>query len=193
MVEPPPAPERRDVPAQRTDGSPAWVSAVLRLGCFALAVVVVIWALPTIFMMLWAIQEARDDEWRRPQPTKSPPVAPAPAPVCHDLAPEVLARIEAGLTVPDIWLRGARAVDSTRDPRDRYVGADVQGVYFEGDRNIAVWRLTEGDPSDARAAPAAPIFAVNILATQVSSFPIDIDLNASLAPQRCTVAALSGD
>ena len=49
-----------------------------------------------------------------------------------------LARIEAGLTVPDIWLRGARAVDSTRDPRDRYVGADVQGVYYEGDRNIAV-------------------------------------------------------
>ena len=82
---------------------------------------------------------------------------------------------------------------STRDPRDRYVGADVQGVYYQGDRNIAVWRLAEGDPSDARAAPAAPIFAVNILATQVSSFPIDIDLNASLAPMRCTAVALSGD
>lgn len=108
MVESPPAPERRDVPAQRTDGSPAWVSAVLRMGCFALAVVVVIWALPIVGMTLWAIQEARDDEWRRPQPTKSRPAAPAPAPVCHDLAPEVLARIEAGLTVPDIWLRGAR-------------------------------------------------------------------------------------
>lgn len=178
-----------DAVAGRTTapGNKGWIA----LGCLGLTVLLVIWLGPIVGMVFWAIQEERDDEWRRVPPTRSRPVAPAP--VCRDVAPEALARIEAGLTVPGLWLRGARAVDSARDPSARYVGADVQGVYYEGERNIAVWRITEGSPDDAGAARDAPIFAVNILATQVSSFPIDIDLNASLASLRCTGVALSGD
>lgn len=91
--------------------------------------------------------------------------------VCHEVAPAVVARIEAGLTVPDARLRGARAVHAVRDgwlgftaADEWFIAADVQDDrLYPGGRDIAVWRLkTRGDPRTGDGAPEAAIATVAV-------------------------------
>jgi hypothetical protein len=136
--------------------------------------------------------------------------------VCHEVAPAVVARIEAGLTDPGLSLRGVRAVHSAEDPEDWWVGAEVPGIGHEVDSGVAVWRLkTRGDPRTGEGAPEAAIATAqpdrdtsaggdedglasqNYNASWESNFP---GLNAAFdrpdledAAIACTVAALDGD
>jgi hypothetical protein len=84
--------------------------------------------------------------------------------LCHEVAPAVVARIEAGLTVPGGRLDGARAVRSADNPEEWYIGAEVQGDRLGADRRgVAVWRLrTRGDPRTGEGAPEAPIATVAV-------------------------------
>jgi hypothetical protein len=135
--------------------------------------------------------------------------------VCHEVAPAVVARIAAGLTVPGLRLRGARAVRSAEDAQEWWVAADVQGAGFPAERDIAVWRLrTSGDPRTGDGAPEAAIATVavppggyprtardddalaagNSLAYEVSHFPplVTTDSRPDLqdAAEACTAATL---
>lgn len=83
--------------------------------------------------------------------------------VCHEVAPAVVARIEAGLRVRDGHLDGARAVRSAENPQEWYIAAEVQGIGYETDGDVAVWRLrTRGDPSTGEGSPDAPIATVEV-------------------------------
>jgi hypothetical protein len=134
--------------------------------------------------------------------------------VCHEVAPAVVARIEAGLTDPGLSLRGVRAVHSAEDPQDWWVGAEVRGTRYETDSGVGVWRLrTRGDPRTADGAPEAAIAtaqpdrhtladdddalaAASFIAGNESNFP---GLHAPFArpdledaAKACTAAALAG-
>jgi hypothetical protein len=115
------------------------------------------------------------------------------------VAPAVVARIEAGLTVPGGRLHGVRAVHAARNrwlgffaTDEWYIAAEVQVHARDTDEgNIAVWRLsTRGDPRTGEGAPEAAIATVvsdyarrnvdagaafatgNGLAYNVSNFPL---------------------
>jgi hypothetical protein len=82
--------------------------------------------------------------------------------VCQEVAPAVVARIEAGLTIPGGRLRWVRAVHANRDGWLGLLAADVQGApRHAGESDIAVWRLkTRGDPRTGEGAPEAAIATV---------------------------------
>jgi hypothetical protein len=83
--------------------------------------------------------------------------------VCHEVAPAVVARIEAGLTAPSEHLRRARAVRSADNPEEWYIAAEVQGIGYETDGDIVAWRLTtRGDPRTGEGAPEVAIATVEV-------------------------------
>jgi hypothetical protein len=154
-------------------------------------------------MVLWSIQ-AEQETTRVPARTPE-----ASERVCYEVAPAVAARIEAGLKVPGLQLRAARAVHSAEDPQEWFIAADVQGVGYEGERDSVVWRLTtRGDPSTGAGTPEAAIATrdglpgggdgalttENRLALQVSNFPRDFGdrLELQHAAEACSTAALAG-
>jgi hypothetical protein len=185
-------------------------------GCLGLLVILSPVIIPVLGMYVWASQEAQRIQAEREtrqaeQATREARVRTPEASelVCYEVAPAVVARIEAGLTVPGGRLRGVRAVHSAKDPEEWFLAADVQGVGYEGERDIAVWRLTtRGDPSTGAGAPEAAIATKdgladdehaltngNGLAVQVSNFPFGygIDRPALQAAARaCPISALAG-
>lgn len=83
--------------------------------------------------------------------------------VCHEVAPAVVARIEAGLKVRDGRLNTVRAVRSAGNPEEWYIAAEVQGIGYETDGDIVVWRLrTRGNPSTGEGSPESPIATVEV-------------------------------
>lgn len=178
-------------------------------GCLGLLIVLSPVIIPVLGMYFWATQEAQRihaEQETRQERARTPEASEL---VCYEVAPAVVARIEAGLTVPGGRVRGARAVHSAKDPEVWFIAADVQGVGYEGERDIAVWRLTtSGDPRSGAGAPAAAIATKdgladdehalttgNGLAIQVSTFlfgdGIDRpDLQAAV--RACPSPALAG-
>jgi hypothetical protein len=126
-----------------------WVA----LGGFLVLLLVLSQYWLVIGLWIWDIQVRRVSD-RTPEASEL---------VCHEVAPAVVARIAAGLTVPGTGLRGARAVRSAEDAQEWWVAADVQGAGYPGGRDIAVWRLkTRGDPRTGNGAPEAAIATVAV-------------------------------
>ncbi len=122
-------------------------------------VAVVTLALPFLygFLLQWGFSEqARDSRHR-----------------CRKVDPNVVARIEADLTIPGGGsLRDARLEMSEVNPRLGIIKAEVQGAGYEGDHDIGVWSIKEqGDPAASTFEASDPIYAVDGLALQVSTFP----------------------
>jgi hypothetical protein len=191
-----------------TEASPQSPKTPVNGGCIALGgglgllAVLSPFIISLLGMWLWAIQA--EQETRR-VPARTPAASER---VCHAVAPAVVARIEAGLKVPGLQLRGVRAVHSAEDSKEWFIAADVQGVGYEGERDTAVWRLTtRGDPSTGAGAPEAAIATKdglpagydaltteNRLAIQVSNFPLDFGDRLELqdAAEACPTPALAG-
>jgi hypothetical protein len=115
-------------------------------------------AAPFLFTFLWQwglSQQARDN-----------------LPECHEVDPDVIARIEGSLTIPGGGsLRGARLEMSEVNPQLGVISADVQGAGYEGDHNIGIWLIREESvPLTRTFEESDPISAVNGLAAQVSNF-----------------------
>ena len=185
-------------------------------GCLGLLVVLSPILIPALGMYVWAFQEAEESRLRRAheQETQATREERARTPaaselVCYEVAPAVVARIEAGLAIPGGRLRGARAVHSAKDPQAWFIAADVQGVGYEGERDSAVWHLTtRGDPSTGAGAPEAAIATKDGLAddehalttgnglpVQVSTFPFGYGIDRpdlQWAARACSTAALAG-
>jgi hypothetical protein len=187
-----------------TEASPQSPKKPVNWGClagFGLLVVLSPFIISILSMVLWSIQEEQET-------TRVPARTPeASERVCHEVAPAVVARIEAGLKVPGLQLRGVRAVHSAEDSKEWFIAADVQGVGYEGERDSAVWRLTtSGDPSTGAGAPEAAIATrdgpvgddalttENRLAIEVSNFPLDFGdrLELQNAAEACPIPALAG-
>jgi hypothetical protein len=111
--------------------------------------------------------------------------------VCHDVAAEVISRIESGLTIPHGRLRGVQAVHSALDSAQWVVVADVQGPGYRASWNIGTWRITtRGDPSSSALAPDDQIAAVDETAAEVSSFPVVDDHRLNFTAENCALKAL---
>jgi hypothetical protein len=185
-------------------------------GCLGLLVILSPVIIPALGMYLWATQEAQriqaEQATRQTEQEARQERARTPAAselVCYEVAPAVVARIEAGLAIPGGRLRGVRAVHSAEDPEVWLIAADVQGVGYEGERDSAVWRLTtRGDPSTGAGAPEAAIATKdgladddhalttgNGLAVQVSNFPFGYGIDRpdlQAAARACPTPALAG-
>jgi hypothetical protein len=113
--------------------------------------------------------------------------------VCHEVDPDVVARIEASLTLPaGGHLRGVRSVNLAVDQSLWFIAADVQGVGYEGDSDIGVWRIKDhGTNSPGRFEACDPLSAVNDLAAEVSTLPLNATYQTHRVPAlNCTTAAL---
>jgi hypothetical protein len=113
----------------------------------------------------------------------------SPPSECQDLAPTVVTRIEASLTIPGGGsLHEAQYVTI---PDGWLIATDVQGV--EGALGIGVW-LLGGTGTIGTDAGAAPLYAVNQLATQISTAPFKAEPAASkeLAMRCVSVARQNG-
>ena len=195
---------------------PTWRALLLGLGCLGLFAWLGPVIIPVLGMYLWAFQEAEEtriqaeqekaEQATREERARTPAASEV---VCYAVAPAVVARIEAGLAIPGGRVRGVRAVHSAKDPQVWFIAADVQGVGYEGERDIAVWRLTtRGDPSTGAGAPEAAIATKdgladdehalttgNGLAVQVSTFPFGYGIDRpdlQWAARACSTAALAG-
>ena len=192
-------PTEASLPSPKKPVNWRWIASG---GCLGLLVVLSPFIISILGMWVWAFQaedESRRERERTPEASEL---------VCHEVAPAVVARMEAGLAIPLGRLRGVRAVHSAKDPEVWFIAADVQGVGYEGERDIAVWRLTtRGDPSTGAGAPEAAIAtkdglaarddvlaSKNSLAVQVSNFPLGFGDRPDLedAVEACPAAALAG-
>lgn len=122
-------------------------------GCLGVVIVASPIILMVLGMAIHSIQEDRRND-RTPEASEV---------VCHEVAPVVVARIEAGLTVPREYLSDVRAVRSADNPEEWYIAAEVQAIGREDYGHIVVWRLrTRGDPRTGDGAPEAPIATVEV-------------------------------
>ena len=211
-----PDPEPTEASPQRPKKPLTWRGLLLGLGCLGLFAWLGPVIIPVLGMYLWAFQEAEEtriqaEQEKAEQATREERVrTPAASElICYEVAPAVVARIEAGLAIPGGRLRGARAVHSAKDPQAWFIAADVQGVGYAGGRDSAVWRLTtRGDPSTGAGAPEAAIATKdgraddahaltpgNGLAVQVSNFPFGHGIdqpNLQGVARACSTRALAG-
>jgi hypothetical protein len=116
--------------------------------------------------------------------------------VCHEVDPDVVALIEASLTIPGGGrLRAVRSVHLAVDQSLWFIAADVQGAGYEGDRDIGVWRIdAQGSRSTRRFQASDPLSTVNDLAAEISTLPLNATFQSHLAPAvNCAMAALQGE
>jgi hypothetical protein len=147
-----------------------WLGGCLGLAAFLLLNPI---SLSLLGMVIWSWQEERESDRRQAQATvEAIATAEASGTLCQDVQPEVVARIEAALTVPGTTLRGVRAVRSDTDPQRWVVAADLEGVdRYAGDDDIGVWTVRwDGATQPATTEAPASIAAVNWLAWQAGPF-----------------------
>ena len=115
--------------------------------------------------------------------------------ICRPLPPEVVARLEASLTIPGGGsLRGAQYVRSMVNPDIWVIAAEVQGVGYDGDDDLGVWLIDDRGPDGpGRLTASDSIAAVGALAAKVTALPRDTTTHGTNAEARaCVSAALGG-
>ena len=72
-----------------------------------------------------------------------------------------------------MYVRGARVERSPAHPLHQFVVAELHGTGYEDDGDVGVWLIEQVDerPAGLTSDTAPPIYAINALASSVSTLP----------------------
>lgn len=155
----------------RREGSLIWRWIAVG-GCLVLLVVTAPVTISLLGMIIWTVGDEYASAARHAEATARAMAVQTPTPEplsCYEVEPEVVAAIEARLTVAGSRLRGVQAVRLSANAAQWTIAAQVDGVVRnEGDDAIGVW-IVSGEGGSQLGTPTS-IAAVNGVAAQAGAF-----------------------